>query len=57
MYRISNDKRKYSPTPIVRVEIINGKEREINVLFCPLKKKEGDAFLEKIVELLNRNND
>lgn len=52
-YRISKNKRKYSPTPIVRVDVVDGKEKERNVLFSNLKKKEGDAFLENIVEFLN----
>ena len=53
MYRISKNKRKYSPTPIVRVDIVDGKEKEIQVLFSALKKDEGDVFLEKVLELLN----
>ena len=55
MYRISNIKRKYSPTPIVRVETDkNGKEKEIQVCCSLLSKKEGDEFSEKIVEFLNK---
>ena len=56
MYRISKNKRKYSPTPIVRVDIVDGKEKETQVLFCCLKKKEGDAFLENVLGLLNKND-
>lgn len=50
MYKISKDKRKYSTTPIAMV--VNGKE--IPVLYSRLPKKEGDAFMEKIVKLLNK---
>ena len=55
MYKISKDKRKYSTTPIAIVDETTGKETQ--VLYSPLKKKEGDAFMEKIVELLNKNED
>ena len=55
MYRISINERKYSTTPIVRVETDEqGKEKETQVLFCPLPKKEGDAFMKTVVELLNK---
>ena len=55
MYRISNNKRRFSPTPIVRVETDDkGKEKEVQVLFSPLPKKEGDAFLEQLVIHLNK---
>lgn len=58
MYRISNIKRKYSPTPIVRVEIgENGKEKEVYVCCSLLSKKEGDKFSEEIVEFLNKKHE
>lgn len=54
MYRISNNKRKYSPTPIVKVETDkNGKEKEIFVCALPSPKKDGDALSQKIVDFLN----
>lgn len=49
MFRISENKRKYSPTPIVRV--VDNKEEII--LISTLKKKEGDELSERIVKLLN----
>jgi len=52
-YRISNNKRRFTPTPLVKVETVNGKEKETQVLFCALPKKEGDALLEELVEYLN----
>jgi len=56
MYRISQNKRRFSPTPIVRVETDDkGKEKEVQVLFCALPKKEGDAFLQKVLTILNQN--
>ena len=55
MYRLSRDIRKYSTTPLVKVEIDSkGKEKETQVLFSPLPKKEGEAFLTKVAILLNR---
>jgi len=54
MYRISNNKRKYSTTPIVRVETESGKEKEIPVLFSSLTKKDGDPLMETIVNFLNK---
>lgn len=54
MYRISNTKRRFTPTPIVRVEVVNGKEKETQVLFCALPKAEGNALLEKLVDVLNK---
>jgi len=63
MYRISRDKRKYSPTPIVKVEVVNGKEKETNVLFAPTLEGEGsfserhkatEAWLQEIVNHLNQ---
>lgn len=57
MYRISNIERKYSPTPIVRVEKTeNGKEKEIFVCCFASPKKEGDALSEEIVEFLNKKH-
>lgn len=54
MYRISTNKRKYSPTPIVRVTVgADGKEQEEIVLISTLKKAEGEKLSEKIVNLLN----
>jgi hypothetical protein len=54
-YRISNNKRKYSTTPIVEVIIDkDGKEDEKIVCVCVLPKKEGDALSEEIVKLLNQ---
>lgn len=54
MYAISENKRKYSPTPIVRIVIdANGKETEEIVLISNLPKKDGDALSETIVRLLN----
>jgi hypothetical protein len=56
MYRLSRDIRKYSTTPLVRVDVDpNGKEKETQVLFSPLKKKEGEAMLLQIAEFLNSN--
>lgn len=55
MYRLSTNTRKYSPTPIVRVTVeADGKEQEEIVLISTLKKKEGDAMSQKVVDLLNR---
>jgi len=55
MYRISQNKRRFSPTPIVRVETDDkGKEKEVQVLFCALPKKEGDAFLQELLIHLNK---
>ena len=55
MYRISQSKRKYSPTPIVKVTVVDGKEQEEIVLISTLKKKEGDELSLTIIELLNKN--
>lgn len=55
MYRISSIKRRFTPTPIVRVEVdAKGKEKEHYVLFSPLPKKEGDAFLKDLLNHLNQ---
>lgn len=53
MYRISHNKRKFTSTPIVKVETVNGKEKETLILFCVLPKKEGDDLLEELVDFLN----
>lgn len=54
MYRISNNKRKYSTTPIVEVLIDkDGKEDEKLICVVCLPKKQGDALSEEIVKLLN----
>jgi hypothetical protein len=56
MYKISKSIRKYSPTPIVKVTVgADGREQEVIVLISTLKKKEGDALSETIVQLLNKN--
>jgi hypothetical protein len=57
MYRISKNKRKYSPTPIVLVVVdSNGHEQEEQVLCAVgMKKKEGDALSKEVVKLLNTN--
>jgi hypothetical protein len=53
-YRISTKGRKYSPTPVVRVDMDeNGKEIETIVLVSNLKKKQGDAMSAAVVEYLN----
>jgi hypothetical protein len=57
MYRLSINKRKYSPTPIVKVTVgSDGKEQEEIVLISTLKKAEGNALSETIVQLLNKNS-
>ena len=64
MYRISRDRRKYSPTPIVRVDVVKGKEKETNVLFAPTLEGEGtffdrhratEAWLQEICDFLNKS--
>ena len=56
MYRLSRDIRKYSTTPLVWVETDpKGKEKETQVLFSPLKKKEGEELLQNIADMLNKN--
>lgn len=56
MYRLSRDIRKYSTTPLVKVETDSkGKEKETQVLFSPLKKKEGEELLLKIADMLNQD--
>jgi len=53
MYRVSKNVRKYSPTPIVKVYIEDGKEKEEMVFVSTLKKEEGNKLSQKVVELLN----
>jgi hypothetical protein len=54
-YRISNNKRKWSTTPIVEVITEKqGNETEKIVCVFTLPKKEGDLLSEKIVKLLNQ---
>jgi len=56
MYRLSRDIRKYSTTPLVWVDTDSkGKEKETQVLFSPLKKKEGEELLQNIADMLNKN--
>ena len=55
MYRISNNKRKYSTTPIVEVITDEqGNETEKIVCVIVLPKKDGDIFSKNLVELLNQ---
>jgi hypothetical protein len=55
MYRISNTKRKYSTTPIVKVTTDDhGKETEEIVAVVTLPKKRGDLLSVLIVEALNK---
>lgn len=57
MYAISKNKRKYSPTPIVRLTVgADGKQQEEIVLIPVGKKTEADAMSERIVKLLNGEN-
>lgn len=54
MYRLSINIRKYSATPLVKVEMDSkGKEKETQVLFSALNKKEGEAMLLKVADYLN----
>ena len=55
IYRISNNKRKYSTTPIVEVIIdADGKETEKIICMIVLPKKDGDILAEQFVEVLNK---
>jgi hypothetical protein len=55
-YRLSTNKRKYSPDPIVKVTVDEkGREEEEIVLIPVMKKDTGDKFSAKIVELLNQS--
>jgi 3-dehydroquinate dehydratase len=54
MYRISNQKRKYSTTPIVQVHVDeHGRETEEIVAVVTMPKKRGDLLSVLIVEALN----
>lgn len=54
MYRISNQKRKYSTTPIVKVSTdAQGKETEEIIAVVTLPKKRGDLLSVLIAEALN----
>ncbi len=53
MYKLSQNIRKYSTTPLVKVGE-DGKETQ--VLFSPLKKAEGEAFLLEIANILNKKS-
>ncbi|MBN1183453.1 MAG: hypothetical protein JXB49_14265 [Bacteroidales bacterium] len=57
MYAISKNKRKYSPTPIVRLTMgADGKQQEEIVLVVTnMKKAVGNKMAERIVRLLNDN--
>lgn len=56
MYAISANKRKYSPTPIVRLSMgVDGKPHEEIIFISTLKKSEGDELSARIVRLLNDN--
>jgi hypothetical protein len=54
MYAISKTKRKYSPTPIVKI-LPNGQE-QIVLLIANMSKDEGDRFAEYVVERLNKKS-
>jgi len=53
MYRLSNKRTAWygSTTPLVKVD---DKGNETKVLFCNLKKKEGEELLEEIADYLNK---
>lgn len=53
MYKLSQNVRKYSTTPLVKVDK-DGKETQ--VLFSPLKKAEGEVFLQEIAKFLNKKS-
>lgn len=50
MYKLSRNTRKYSTTPLVKVDE-DGNETQ--VLFSPLKKVDGEKFLQEIADILN----
>jgi hypothetical protein len=56
-YRLSKNKRKYSPDPIVRVTVDDdGKEEEEVTFISTMRPKEvADAFSLRIVNFLNQN--
>jgi hypothetical protein len=49
MYKLSQNIRKYSTTPLVEVD---EKGKETQVLFSPLKKAEGEKLLLEIADFL-----
>ena len=53
MYRLSKNERKYTTTPLVKVD---EKGKETQILFSPLKKKEGEEMLRKIADFLNEQS-
>jgi hypothetical protein len=57
MYRISQQKRKYSTTPIVRVTVgADGQEKEeMVILVTGMPKAEGDKFSKELVAVMNKN--
>jgi len=55
-YRLSTNKRKYSPDPIVRVTTgDDGREQEEVIYVSVMSKANGDKFSEHIVEILNQS--
>jgi hypothetical protein len=50
MYKKATNIRKYSTTPIVKV--VNDQEQM--ALLCPLPKKDGEIFTDKIIKMLNQ---
>ena len=55
MYRISNNRRKWSTTPIVEVITDkDGNETEKMVCVIVLPKKDGDLISSNLVKLLNQ---
>jgi len=55
MYRTSNNKRKYSTTPIVEVITEkDGSETEKIICLIVLPKKDGDIFSKNLIKLLNQ---
>lgn len=55
MYRISNNRRKYSTTPIVEVITEkDGSETEKIICVIVLPKKDGDIISNNLVKLLNQ---
>ena len=58
MYAISENKRKYSTTPIVElITLPNGKTVEKFICVVALPKKRGDMISEFIVANLNFNDE
>lgn len=56
MYAISKNKRRFSPTPIVRLSLGgDGKIQEEIVMISTLKKEQGDKLSERVVRFLNDN--